>query len=85
MLVLTRKIDEEIKIGEQIVVRVLAIKDGQIKLGIAAPRSISVFRGELYAEAQRQNEAASRVERSAVAEAAATLSGLNVAGTEPKS
>ena len=48
MLILTRKIDEEIKIGSEITVRVLSISEGQIKLGITAPDNIAIFRGEIY-------------------------------------
>lgn len=80
MLVLTRKLDEDIRIGDQIVVRVLAVKDGQVKIGIDAPQSMRVFRGELYAAVQRQNEVAASVHRSAAAEAAAKLLSINLGG-----
>lgn len=83
MLVLARKVEEEIRIGDQVIVRVLAIKDGQVKIGIEAPRSLRVFRGELYEQALRQNEAAARVERSAASEAAAKLAQLRI-GSEDK-
>jgi carbon storage regulator len=82
MLVLARKVEEEIRIGDQVIVRVLAIKDGQVKLGIEAPRSLRVFRGELYEQALRQNEAAARVERSAAAEAAAKLAQLRIGSAD---
>ncbi len=84
MLVLARKVEEEIRIGDQIIVRVLAVKDGQVKIGIDAPRSLRVFRGELYVEAQRQNEAAARVDRGAAAEAAARLVQLRAAPPKPE-
>ncbi len=48
MLILTRKIDEEIKIGTEITVKVLSISEGQIKLGIEAPDNVEIFRGEIY-------------------------------------
>jgi carbon storage regulator len=48
MLILTRKFNEEIKIGSEIVVKVLAISDGQVKLGITAPENVEIFRGEIY-------------------------------------
>jgi carbon storage regulator len=85
MLVLSRKIEEEIRIGDQVVVRILAIKDGQVKIGIEAPRSLRVFRGELYEQALRQNEAAARAERSAAAEAAARLAEFKIGGTTTES
>ena len=48
MLILTRKFDEEIKIGSDITVKVLSISEGQVKLGITAPGSVEIFRGEIY-------------------------------------
>jgi carbon storage regulator len=46
MLVLTRKSTEEIRIGSDITVKVIAIRGGQVKLGIDAPRGIRVSRVE---------------------------------------
>ncbi|MBN2483046.1 MAG: carbon storage regulator CsrA [Candidatus Omnitrophica bacterium] len=48
MLVLTRKLDESIIIGENIEIKVLEVRGEQVRLGIVAPRSISVHRKELY-------------------------------------
>ena len=48
MLILTRKIDDEIMIGSDISIKVLSISEGQVKLGIAAPNNIEIFRGEIY-------------------------------------
>lgn len=50
MLVLTRKLGEKIVIGDGIVLTVVAIKGGQIRLGIEAPEHVPVWRGELVAE-----------------------------------
>ena len=47
MLVLARKIDETIKIGEHITVTVLQVKGRLVKIGISAPRDVRVMRGEL--------------------------------------
>lgn len=47
MLVLARKIDETIKIGEHITVTVLQVKGRMVKIGISAPRDVRVMRGEL--------------------------------------
>ncbi|MFN0055903.1 MAG: carbon storage regulator [Planctomycetales bacterium] len=47
MLVLSRKKDELIQIGDNIVIKVIAVEKGSIKLGIDAPLEISVLRGEL--------------------------------------
>lgn len=47
MLVLTRKLNQEIRIGENIVVRVVGIKGNQIRLGIVAPSEVPVLREEI--------------------------------------
>ena len=47
MLILTRRIGRSIEIGEKITVTVLGIKDGQVRLGINAPRDIPVHREEV--------------------------------------
>jgi carbon storage regulator len=49
MLVLTRKVGERLVIGEGVVVEVLALRRGQIRLGISAPPSVHVRRAELPA------------------------------------
>ena len=58
MLVLTRKPGESIIIGSDIVVTVLEVRSDQIRLGIDAPRSISVHREEVYLQVVRENAAA---------------------------
>jgi carbon storage regulator len=47
MLVLSRKIGERIIIGENVIVQVLAVRRGQIRLGITAPSTVSIRREEL--------------------------------------
>lgn len=58
MLVLSRKQGESIVIGNDIVVTVLEVRPDHIRLGIDAPRSISVHREEIYLEVMRENAAA---------------------------
>ena len=53
MLVLSRKANESLVIGDDIEVIVLEIREGNVKLGIKAPREISVHRNEIYSEIQR--------------------------------
>jgi carbon storage regulator len=53
MLVLTRKMDEMIQIGDSIVIKVIATGRGKVKLGIEAPSSVRVLRGELSPLAQQ--------------------------------
>jgi carbon storage regulator len=55
MLVLTRKENESIMIGNEIEVTVLDLKDNQVKLGIVAPRSVTVHRREVYLAIQAEN------------------------------
>jgi carbon storage regulator len=60
MLVLTRKIMESVVIGDDIEVYILEIKGDRVRLGIKAPREVSVHRKEIYEEILRSNiEAAS--------------------------
>ncbi|MFA6596788.1 MAG: carbon storage regulator CsrA [Ignavibacteriaceae bacterium] len=48
MLILTRKIDEEIIIDSQIKIKIISISENNIKLGITAPPNIEILRGEIY-------------------------------------
>jgi carbon storage regulator CsrA len=47
MLVLTRKMQEQIRLGEEITITVLRIRGNTVKIGIEAPRGVRVIRGEL--------------------------------------
>lgn len=58
MLALARKVNESIVIGNDIEVTVLEIKGDQIKLGISAPKSIPVYRKEIYLQIQQENKEA---------------------------
>lgn len=58
MLVLTRKRDESIIIGDDIKVTIVEVRGDQVKLGIDAPRSIPVHREEVYKEIQEENRRA---------------------------
>ncbi|MFM8222129.1 MAG: carbon storage regulator [Planctomycetaceae bacterium] len=52
MLVLARKPLESIHIGDNILIKVLYIRNGVVRIGIDAPQSVRVFRGELFHEVQ---------------------------------
>ncbi|NLK07681.1 MAG: carbon storage regulator CsrA [Firmicutes bacterium] len=65
MLVLTRKIDESIIIGDDIKIVVVDIRGDQVKVGIDAPREIPVHREEIYAEIQAENLRAAKFHKTA--------------------
>jgi carbon storage regulator len=59
VLVLSRKCEQSLLIGGDIVLTVLSIDGDRVKLGITAPRSITVIREEIYEQLRSANEAAS--------------------------
>lgn len=63
MLVLTRRQEESIKIGLDIEVKILDIKKNAVRLGIVAPRDVSVHRREVYDLIQKENLLASRSQK----------------------
>jgi carbon storage regulator len=60
VLVLTRRANQSIMIGHEIVVTVLEVRGDQVRLGIKAPRSIDVHREEIFAQLQQANREAVR-------------------------
>ncbi|EJL46894.1 MULTISPECIES: carbon storage regulator CsrA [Brevibacillus] len=59
MLVLSRKKNESIIIGDQIEIKIIAIEGENVRIGIEAPRSVQVHRKEVYALIQQENQLAS--------------------------
>jgi carbon storage regulator len=57
VLVLTRKPDQSIMIGDDIEIAVLSVAGEKIRIGITAPREVPVFRKEVYLEIQREHAA----------------------------
>ncbi len=55
MLILTRKLNESIMIGDQIEISIVDIRGDQVKLGIKAPKNIKVYRQEVYRAIQQEN------------------------------
>ncbi len=60
MLVLSRKINQSIMVGDNVRIVVVAVDRDQVKLGIEAPREVSVHRSEIYEEIQRANRSAAQ-------------------------
>ncbi len=58
MLILSRKLNESIVVGDQIKILISEIKGDQVKIGISAPKSVRVYRGEIYDDIQKQNQEA---------------------------
>ena len=58
MLVLSRKIDEKIKIGDDIEITIVDISGDNVRIGIQAPRSLRILRNEVYEDIQNQNREA---------------------------
>jgi carbon storage regulator len=57
MLVLNRKLGESLIVGDNIEIKILEIQDGKIKIGIEAPKDISILRKEVYDLIKAENEA----------------------------
>jgi carbon storage regulator len=62
LLVLTRKSNQSIMIGDEIEVSVLSIMGEKVRIGIQAPRNIPVFRKEVYLEIQQEKASGGRAE-----------------------
>ena len=62
MLALTRKKGESLILNNDIEITVLEVRGDQVKLGIAAPKSVSIYCKEVYIQIQKENEASASVE-----------------------
>ena len=58
MLILTRRIGENLRIGTNVTVTILGVKGNQVKVGIDAPKSLPVHREELYLRIQKERKGA---------------------------
>ncbi len=58
MLILSRKVDEKIRIGNDILIQVISVSGDQVKIGVDAPKNVKVFRQEVFDDIQRQNKEA---------------------------
>lgn len=64
MLALSRKINESIIIGNDIEITVLEVKGDQVKIGISAPKSVPIYRKELYLQIKESNKEAAETSAS---------------------
>jgi carbon storage regulator len=56
MLILTRRVGETLMIGDEVSVTVLGVKGNQVRIGINAPKDVSVHREEIYQRIKREHE-----------------------------
>ena len=61
MLALTRKTGDAIMINNNIEITVLEVRGDQVKIGISAPKEVSIYREEVYLEIQKENEEAQKI------------------------
>ncbi len=71
MLILTRRVGETIVIGDDVIVTVLGIKGNQVRIGINAPKDVSVHREEIYQRIQQEKNTTPKQEEPAPATVAA--------------
>lgn len=60
MLRITRRAGERIRVGDNVIVEVVEVRGGTVRLGIDAPRSVPVYREELWLEVMAENQAAAQ-------------------------
>lgn len=73
MLILTRRVGETIVIGDDVIVTVLGIKGNQVRIGINAPKDVSVHREEIYQRIQQEKNTSPKQEEAAPVAAAAPV------------
>ena len=73
MLILTRKLGEQITIGDDITITLLEIKGSHVKLGIEAPKTVIIHRQEIYDKIKEENLGSSRVVDSDLSKASSIL------------
>lgn len=64
MLIITRKKGESLMIGDDIEITISKLEDGSVKLGIQAPKDITILRKELYEAVEKENKEAMKIDMS---------------------
>ena len=77
MLILSRKIDEKIRIGDDIIITLIEVHGDQVKIGVEAPKHVKVFRQEVFDAIQTENLAAAKVEQQGNDKAIKAVSALS--------
>jgi carbon storage regulator len=80
MLRITRRAGERIVLGDDVIVEVIEVKGGTVRLGIDAPRSLPIYREEIWLEVKRENEAAAMASGDKLSEVAGRLKGRSAPG-----
>jgi len=62
MLILTRRVGETLMIGDEVTVTVLGVKGNQVRIGVNAPKDVSVHREEIYERIKKEQSDANSVE-----------------------
>ena len=61
MLILSRKIDQKIRIGDDIILTIIDVKGDQVKIGVEAPSDVKVYRQEVFSAIQSENTAENNI------------------------
>lgn len=80
MLILTRRVGENIVVGDDIVISVMEVRGDAVRIGIQAPRTVTVHREEVYRELQQANRAAAQSGSAGDDAVAAVAQGLTAPG-----
>ena len=67
MLIITRRAGQRVMLGDDIAIHVMEIAGSNVRLGVAAPKELPVYREEIWAAVKRENEVAATVESDRVA------------------
>ena len=75
MLRITRRAGERVILGDNVIVEVMEVRGGVVRLGIDAPRSLPIYREEIWLEVKKENEEAARAAGDSLPEVPAELRG----------